>query len=206
MINLVIVDDHTLFRQGLEAILSGKDAFTLTGSYDSGEAFFEHLESVEPDVVLLDISLPDMSGFEVMKKTTELKKNIRFIIISMHNDAVYISKAMKLGAWAYLLKNSSEDVLLDTIKKVIEGKRCFDHISMEGALSMLALESTVKKPSQREQEILSLLAKVMTTKEMANQLFVSTRTIETHRNNLMKKLQVSNTAELIAKAVKLKMV
>ena len=206
MINLVIVDDHTLFRQGLVALLENSDSFQLVGSYDSGEAFMENLEKDEADVVLLDISLPGISGFDVMKNTLELRKDIRFIIISMHNDPVYTSKAIKLGAWAYLLKNASEEILLQTINKVIQGNRSFEHISIEGALSMLALENSVKKPSHREQEVLSLLAKGLTTKEMAIQLFVSTRTIETHRNNLMKKLQVSNTAELIAKAVKLKMI
>ena len=206
MYNIAIVDDHTLFRQGISALLSEQTIFKVDGSFDTGSSFLKAMKEQNFDIVLLDISLPDISGFEVMKLVKKSHKNLRVIMLSMHNDIAYISKSIKLGAYAYLLKNVSEKILIDTINEVINGQKVFDKTQMDNALSVIVLEGEITKPSKREQEVLALVAEGHTTKEIANRLFVSVRTIETHRNNLMRKFQVQNTAELISKALKIKMI
>lgn len=206
MYHIAIVDDHTLFRQGIHSLLESREKLSITGSYANAGDFLADLENRDFDIVLLDISLPDKLGFDVLKEIRQTKKDTRVIMLSMHSDLAYVTKALKMGAYAYVLKNVSESYLIDTIEKVASGVRVFEPDQFDQALDLLALKEEIKKPSNREQEILEYVAQGLTTKEIAEKLFVSVRTVETHRNNLMKKFQVQNTAELIGKAVRLKMI
>lgn len=207
-IKIFIVDDHQLFRGGIISLLSNDEDIEVTGECSSADELFELLETKEaPDIVLIDISMDGMDGLEVIQKSKKKYPNIRFIVLTMHEDGQYIVKAVRNGAYGYLLKNADKSELREAIKSVYFEKKYFNKEISQLMVGNIALEGdSHKKLSERETEILHLVSEGKTTKEIASQLFVSTRTVETHRVNMMKKLHVQNTAELITKAVKLKLI
>lgn len=204
-IKIAIVDDHQLFRDGIYSLLSSNEHFAVIISADNGLAFFQELAKDNlPDVILLDLTMPEMDGFEVLKKLRKDYKTIKAIALSMHDDGNYIMKCARSGAYGYLLKNTDPEELVEAINQVYAGKKYFNKAISDRMINIMAIEgSTTKKLSARETEILSLISKGHTTKEIASQLYLSTRTVETHRVNMMKKLAVKNVAELIKKASQL---
>lgn len=207
MIKIALVDDHQLFREGLGSLLSKHEDFEVDASFDNGSDFIKALEEgYSPSIVLLDLNMPVMSGFEVLEKLKKTYKSVKSIALSMHDDGQYVQKCVRLGAYSYLLKNADESELLLAIHSVIHGKKFFPQNITEIMISNMTLEGKeVKKLSERETEVLQLVTEGKTTKEIAELLFISTRTVETHRNNMMRKLDVSNSAELISKALQLKL-
>lgn len=204
-IKIAIVDDHQLFRDGIHSLLSKYDDFEIVISSENGKDFFEQLKKGSlPDVLLLDLTMPEMNGFEVLDKLKREYPQIRSIAISMHDDGNYIMQSIRGGAYGYLLKNTDEEELLKAIYSVVKGYKYFNQEISQRMIDIMSLEGvTPKKLSPREMKILKLMAKGQTTKEIANELFISTRTVETHRNNMVKKLKVKNTPELINKAAQL---
>lgn len=204
-IKIAIVDDHQLFRDGIYSLLSLNEHFAVILSANNGRSFFEQLAKDNlPDVILLDLTMPEMDGFEVLKRLRKDFKTIKTIALSMHDDGNYIMKCARSGAYGYLLKNTDPDELVAAINQVYAGKKYFSKAISDRMINIMAIEgSTTKKLSARETEILNLIAKGHTTKEIASQLYISTRTVETHRVNMMKKLSVKNVAELIKKASQL---
>jgi DNA-binding NarL/FixJ family response regulator len=204
-IKIAIVDDHMLFMEGLSALLEKQPDFEVAGKFESGPSLFDALDTnFSPDIILLDLTMPDMSGFEVLKKLKKRKNSPAVIAISMHEDGNYISRCVRLGAKGYLLKNTAEKELIEAIYKVQSGLKYFnddisalliDHMSLEG--------SNPQRLSNKESEVLHMIADGLTSKEIASKLYISVRTVETHRMNILKKLEVKNTAELIKKATKL---
>lgn len=204
-IKIAIVDDHMLFMEGLSALLQKQPDFEVTGKFEGGQALLDTLDGgFMPDIVLLDLTMPEMSGFEVLKALKKRKNSPSVIAISMHEDGNYVSRCVRLGAKAYLLKNTEEKELVEAIYKVQSGQKYFnddisalliDHMSLEG--------NNPQKLSNKESEILQMIAEGLTSKEIASNLYISVRTVETHRMNILKKLDVKNTAELIKKATRL---
>lgn len=207
-IKLIIADDHELFRNGLAELLRKHDDIKIVKSVADGLELMKLINNqFEADIVLLDITMPNMDGFEVLKELKALDTTIKPIVISMHNDGNYIAKCAKLGAYGYLLKNTDESELILAIRSVTKGKKYFSAEISEKMINFMATQSISENIlSNKETEVLGLLAKGLTTKEIANQLFVSSRTIETHRANILKKLEVKNTAELIKKAAKMNLI
>jgi DNA-binding NarL/FixJ family response regulator len=207
MIKIAIVDDHKLFRDGISSMLTRNEDFEIIISASDGMDFFKSLDKKNlPDVLLLDITMPGMDGFEVLKRVRKYPA-IKTIALSMHDDGNYIMKCVKSGAYGYLLKNTDEDELIKAIFSVYREKKYFNKEISNRMINIMALEGTqLKKLSKKEAEILKLISEGLTTKEIAERLFVSTRTVETHRANMMKKLSVKNTAELIKKAVQLNLI
>ncbi len=207
-IRVAIVDDHLLFRNGVEALLTTSGEFEVVINEGSGAAFLQKLEEGDvPSVVLLDLTMPEMSGFEVMKTLSDKYPGVKYIALSMHDDGNYIVKCVREGAHGYLLKNTDEEELMEAIKSVAGGKKYFNKTVSEQMIGIMALEgSDPKKLSPKEQEVLQFISEGSTTKEIAQKLFISTRTVETHRVNMMKKLAVKNTAELIKKAAQLSII
>ncbi|HJS01233.1 MAG TPA: response regulator transcription factor [Flavobacterium sp.] len=207
-IKLIIADDHELFRNGLAELLRKHDDIKIVKSVADGLAFMELVKtSFDADIVLLDITMPNMDGFEVLKELKALNSNIKPIVISMHDDGNYIAKCAKMGAYGYLLKNTDESELILAIRSVTMGKKYFSAEISEKMINFMSTQSISENIlSNKETEVLGLIAKGLTTKEIATQLFVSSRTIETHRANILKKLEVKNTAELIKKATKMNLV
>jgi DNA-binding NarL/FixJ family response regulator len=145
--------------------------------------------------------MPDMDGFEVLDVLTKNKTAIKPIMISMFDDGNYIAKCAKNRAYSYLLKNTDEFELLKAIRIVAKGKKYFNQAISEKMINFMSTQHTsIKKLSNKESEILILIGKGLTTKDIASKLFISTRTVETHRANILKKLEVKNTASLIKKA------
>jgi DNA-binding NarL/FixJ family response regulator len=203
-IKLAIADDHELFRNGLKELLKKHNDVEVVTCVGDGKEFLEVLKkNPSLDIVLLDITMPNMDGFEVLNQIKNINTSIKPIIISMHDEGNYIAKCAKKGAYSYLLKNTDQDELIKVIRMVSEGKKYFSPKISEKMINYMS-EQTIGENilSKKEQEVLELISKGLTTKEIALKLFVSSRTIETHRSNIIKKLEVKNTAELIKKASK----
>lgn len=207
-IKLVIADDHELFRKGLAELLRKHDGIKIVKSVADGLEFMALVNSpFEADIVLLDIAMPNMDGFQVLKELKNSNSDIKPIVISMHNDGNYIAKCAKMGAYGYLLKNTDEDELILAIRTVGNGKKYFGAEISEKMINFMSTQSISENVlSNKETEVLGLIAKGLTTKEIAAKLFVSSRTIETHRANILKKLEVKNSAELIKKATKMNLI
>ncbi|MCR8667240.1 response regulator transcription factor [Aestuariibaculum sp. M13] len=207
-IRLIIADDHELFRNGLTELLKKYDDVTVVKSVADGKEFMKTIEEYDDiDIVLLDITMPNMDGFQVLKKMKSLNTKIKPVIISMHNDGNYIAKCAKSGAYGYLLKNTDQEELIKVIRIVNQGNKYFSPSITEKMINFMSVQNVSENVlSKKEKEVLGLIAEGLTTKEIAAQLFVSSRTIETHRANVLKKLEVKNTAELIKKATQLNLI
>jgi DNA-binding NarL/FixJ family response regulator len=207
-IKLIIADDHELFRNGLAELLRKHDDIKIVKSVADGLELMELVNSqFEADIVLLDITMPNRDGFEVLKELKALNSSLKPIVISMHDDGNYIAKCAKMGAYGYLLKNTDESELIVAIRSVANGKKYFSAEISEKMINFMSEQSISENIlSNKETEVLGLIAKGLTTKEIATKLFVSSRTIETHRANILKKLEVKNTAELIKKAAKMNLI
>ena len=206
-IKIIILDDHKLFREGIASILSNYEEIDVIGEASSGFELYEMLRNTHPNVLLIDISLPQDNGLNIIKEVRENYPAIKSIVLTMHEEGQYVVKAVRNGAYGYLLKNTDEGELLQAIKQVFFGKKYFNREISELMIGNMALEGeSNKKLSNRETEVLQLVSEGKTTKEIANELYVSTRTVETHRMNLLKKLKVQNTAELIRKATALRLI
>lgn len=207
-IKLIIADDHELFRNGLVELLKKHDDIRIVKSVADGFEFINVIkEEVDADIVLLDLTMPKMDGFEVLKQLKNLNANIKPIIISMHTVGNYIAKCARMGAYSYLLKNTDESELIFAIRTVHKGKKYFSSEISEKMINFMSAQSVSENVlSKKETEVLGLISKGLTTKEIAAKLFVSSRTIETHRTNILKKFEVKNTAELIKKATEINLI
>ncbi|GGF78353.1 response regulator [Wenyingzhuangia marina] len=206
-INLIVADDHQLFRDGLTALLNKHDFLNVLTNVEDGLELINVLkEGMIPDIILLDLSMPNMNGFEVLKTLRKKYKDIKAIAISMHDDGNYIAKCAQNGAYGYLLKNTDEEEVLDAIKQVYNGHKYYNQELSKKMIDSMAEVKSIKKLTKKESEILELLSKGLTTKEIASKLYISTRTVETHRSNMLKKLEVKNTVELINKASSLNLI
>ena len=201
-IKLIIADDHKLFREGLTELLRKYSDIKIIKSVADGFEFMQMAKSqLDADIVLLDITMPNMDGFQVLKELKAIASPIKPIVISMYNDGNYIAKCAKMGAYGYLLKNTDEAELLLAIRTVSKGKKYFNAEISERMINFIATQSISENVlSNKETEVLGLISKGLTTNEIAAKLFVSSRTIETHRANILKKLEVKNSAELIKRA------
>ncbi|WP_420575898.1 response regulator [Ekhidna sp.] len=206
-IRVIVVDDHQLFREGIISLLDKNEDLEVVGEASSAENLFGLLASTDPHIVLIDITMPGMNGLEAIEDAREKYPNVRFIVLTMHAEGQYVVKAVRNGAFGYLIKNADENELIQAIKNVADGKKHFNDEISQLMIGNMAIEGeSHKKLSDREMEVLTLVSEGQTTKEIADQLFVSARTVETHRVNMMKKLKVQNTAELIKKAAHLKLI
>lgn len=206
-IKVIIVDDHKLFREGIISILSDHEDISIIGEATCREELMALLKEKKPNVLLIDISLPQENGLEIIKELKDKRSNIKSIVLTMHEEGQYVVKAVRSGAYGYLLKNTDEQELMEAITTVFSGKKYFNQQISELMIGNMAIEGeSNKKLSKRESEVLALVSEGKTTKEIATELSVSTRTVETHRMNLLKKLNVQNTAELIKKATTLQLI
>jgi DNA-binding NarL/FixJ family response regulator len=188
--------------------LQKDDSFDVVGEAADGNELLALLEQKNVDVALVDISMPGASGQEVIVQAKQLSPTTRFIMLTMHDEGQYVVKSVRNGAHGYLLKNVDENELKVAIKDVFAGKKYFNrHITELMINNMGVVESEPENElTPRELEVLKMVSEGKITKEIASQLSVSTRTIETHRVNMMKKLGVQNSAELIKKAAKMNLI
>jgi two-component system, NarL family, response regulator NreC len=208
-IRILLADDHTVMRRGLRLLLESQPGFSVVAEASDGRQAVEQAEAAQPDVAVLDIAMPNLSGIEAAQRITAALPNVAVVILSMHSDEGYVLRALKVGAKGYLLKDSAEGDLIDAIKAVHQGKTFFSP-----EISKMLVEDYVREIrtrgaedsydllTSREREILQLLAERKSNKEIAQFLNLSPYTVETHRRNLQEKLNLHSFAELILYAVR----
>jgi len=213
-IQVLLVDDHTIVRNGLRSILENTDQVEVIGEASNGEEALEKIPLLKPQIILVDISMPGISGIELIKRVTKQWTNIRPIILSMHNDDAYILKSVEAGAYGYLLKDATRDEMLTALHAVKNGEKYFNasvaSVIVNGYLSQVhkvekATESRKTLLSKKEREVLRLLVEGMSSRQIADQLDLSVRTVDNHRANMMRRLQVHNAAELVKLALEEKL-
>jgi two-component system response regulator NreC len=208
-IRILLADDHTVMRNGLRLLLERQPNLTVVGEASDGRETVRAAESVSPDVVVMDIAMPNLNGIEAARQITAARPQTAIVILSMHSDESYVIRALKAGARAYLLKDSAEGDLIAAIHAISEGKSFFSpaisRILVEDYMRQLEqkhVEDTYELLTAREREILQLLAEGKTNKEVASMLNLSVYTVETHRTHILQKLNLHNVPELILYAVR----
>lgn len=209
---ILIVDDHPFLREGLKAIISCDTRYEIVGEAGTGREAIRMVRDQRPDLVLLDIALPDQSGIELTHEIKGISSKTFILIISMHSKVDYIVKAFQAGAAGYIVKDSAAERLLQGIDSVLKGEYFLDS-SVSYKVVKKLMQSPEKKTkitdgaydtlTSREQEIMVLLSEGLSAKEVAERLFISPKTAENHRNNIMRKLGLHSNHELIRYAVKL---
>jgi DNA-binding NarL/FixJ family response regulator len=208
-IRILLADDHTVMRNGLRLLLERQPNLTVVGEASDGRETVRAAEAVSPDVVVMDIAMPNLNGIEAARQITSARPETAIVILSMHSDESYVIRALKAGARAYLLKDSAEGDLIAAIHAITEGKSFFSpaisRILVEDYMRQLEqrhVEDTYELLTAREREILQLLAEGKSNKEAAAMLNLSTYTVETHRTHILQKLNLHNVPELILYAVR----
>jgi DNA-binding NarL/FixJ family response regulator len=204
-ISLIIVDDHQVLIDGLKTIFDTIPDMECLGTASSGKEALALLEQMQPDVVLLDINLPDISGIELCSSIRNQYPSIKIIGLSMYSRGKIIQKMIKKGAHGYLLKNASQNEIQTAIQTVMSGENYFSPHVFETLMKFnLGLDkdkpSFIPELTRREKEILQMISMEHTTQEIANQLYVSVNTVETHRRNLLLKMGARNAVGLIKAA------
>lgn len=210
---VILADDHGVVRKGLMFLLSGEPSIAVVGEASNGREAVQLAESSEADVAILDIAMPFLSGIEAAAQITRKNPRTGVIMLSMHSDEEFILRALSAGARGYLLKDAAEQDLVRAVRTVAEGRPFFSpaitQILLEDHMRRLQqsnVQDTYDLLTEREKELLYLLAQGKTNKEAATIMDVSVSTVETHRTNLMQKLNLHNTAEIVLYAVRKKLI
>lgn len=201
-INVLLTDDHQLIIDGLKSLLKDQEDINVSAEANNGREALQILSFLPIDVVLMDIDMPVMNGIETLKEIKKQHPVVKVIILSMHNESGMIKSLIDLGANGYLLKSCSQDEVLSAIRKVAAGQSSFSTDVTMALLNPTHHEQKTEILTERETEILKLIAAGFSNKEIGDKLFISHRTVDTHRTNLMKKLSVNNIAGLISYAIK----
>ncbi|MEL7003104.1 MAG: response regulator transcription factor [Bacteroidota bacterium] len=205
MIKVAILDDHEMVLQGLKIMLEDSMEIEVIATYNKANLLIESIENEFPDILLLDINLPDANGIELCKKLLTQYKELSIIGVSNYSDTGFIKNMIRNGAKGYLLKNTKKVELVQAILEVSRGKVYLPDgikdILLNESLGQQSNTAFVPKLTRREKEVLTLIAEECTNTEIADQLCISIKTVESHRNNLIQKLNVRNTAGLIRTAM-----
>lgn len=205
MIKLLVADDHTMFVDGIESILKAEEDLKVIGKCYDGPAVLAFVKENPTDIVLLDVNLPGMNGLEVCKTLAHDFPDVKVLAISMFNEESFVTEILNHGAKGYILKNTGRDELLKAIRTIFEGKSYFSkevtETIMKGLMNQRKAStrnsSFIPKLSRREKEVLKLIAQEFTTQEIADNLFISLKTVESHRSSLLSKLNARNSAGLV---------
>ena len=212
--SVIIIDDHSMFREGIRSILE-RDEFIVIGDASYGSEGLQKTKMLKPDVVLVDISLPDQNGLKLTRQITDLLPETHVIILSMHSKIDYIAEAFKAGAKGYVVKESAGDKLLQALKAVVKGEHFLDSSISAMVVKKLTgisikeskhIANDYEKLTNREQEVLGLLAEGFSVKEISEKIFISQKTVENHRASIMRKLHIRTPVEIVRYAAKLGLV
>jgi len=202
---IYLLDDHKIVRDGLKSIFAGSEAYEIVGEESHPNSFLEKLPTLQLDILILDISLPEMSGLALISKVKAMRPEVQIVMLSMHDGQEYVLKSFKEGANAYLPKNIEAGELIEALNQVrAKGSYYPNQISPTDSVATDTDNGEVLTP--REKEVLTGIAQGMSSKEIALSKGLSPRTIEAHRLNIMKKLGTSNVAETMTLALKLKLI
>ncbi|BBO86080.1 DNA-binding response regulator [Desulfosarcina ovata subsp. sediminis] len=210
--SILIIDDHPLFREGLKSIIAGDRYFSVEGEAGDARNGFVMAKKIKPDVALVDVSLPDESGMQLTRRIREALPDTRVMIISMHSKIDYIVEAFQAGATGYVVKESAAGRLIQGLRSVTEGEYYLDssisHEVVERLMRAPVREARVSdndygRLTPREQEIMRMLAEGLSKSAIAERLCISIKTVENHRSNIMKKLDLHSAMDLVRYAAKL---
>lgn len=203
-VKVFIVDDHYMIVEGIHSLLQNEKSIEWAGHASTATSCLAFLQHQLPDVILMDISLPDKSGIELCKEVRDKYPSVFIIGLSTFNQQSFIQKMMDNGASGYVLKNATQEELLEAIQTVLKGKTYF---SEEAAQSLRKnLDAGIPVLTRREKEVLELIAEGMTNNEIAQKIFISPSTVDTHRKNLLAKLNARNTAALVKMALQYQLI
>lgn len=205
-VRIVLADDHPLIRAGFRTLLGKSETVEIIGEAADGKELIEMIQQIQPDIILMDISMPIINGLDAISQIAGKYPSVKFIILTMHEEREYILQALKAGVSGYLLKNVDRLELETAIDTINRGGKYFSPV-VTTVLADAAIKPDVTDTTEltpREREVLVLVSKGNSTKQIADVLKISIRTVESHRINMLKKMKVNNTAELIKKATELK--
>ena len=194
-IQLLLADDHTMFVQGLKSLLG--DEFDLLGTASNGKELVELATRLHPEVILVDISMPVLNGFDAVRKLKENGSEAKVIFLTMHDDAALLAEAFRCGASGYILKHSAGEELANAIREVAQGNKYISPLIANLPADVMAGRPHRISITPRQREVLELIGRGLTMKEIAAELNISTRTAESHKYEMMQSLGVETTAELI---------
>jgi DNA-binding NarL/FixJ family response regulator len=206
-VRILIADDHPIFIDGIKSLIEGIDGFKVVDSAENGQLAIDKINDCQPDIILMDINMPVMDGVEATRVVKELHPKVKVIMLTMHDEIRLIKDVLEIGARGYILKNIGRDDLIKALETVSSGKPYLDPAVQEKMIHSLSGHDVETKDepnaelvnsiTQREMEILQLIALGNTSGDIAKKLFISKNTVETHRKNLLGKLNVNNTAALL---------
>jgi DNA-binding NarL/FixJ family response regulator len=211
-IRIFLADDHVILREGLRYILNTVPDYQVIGESGDGREALEKIEKLKPDVVILDISMPTMTGIEVSRQLRKYHPEIKIIVLSRHDNEEYVNQLMKYGIHGYILKDNASDDLLKAIAEVLNGNMYLspritkniieDYLANKKCGIQQGADSIFSKLSIREIEILKLIAEGKSNNQIASLIFISDKTVKVHRANIMKKMGVHKATDLVKVAIK----
>jgi DNA-binding NarL/FixJ family response regulator len=214
MVKIYLVEDHHIVRYGIKSLLELNSEFQIVGESDNAEDVLTELPKAQPDLVITDITLEGMDGIELTKKIRKATNGaVKVLVLSMHADELYINNCFEAGANGYLLKDFKKNELYSAIERIMKGEKFISR-----SVSQILADNFINKEysnvganpkleiTKREKEIIEHISQGLSNKEIAEKLFVSISTVDAHRYNILKKLEVKNTAEMITKAIKNKII
>lgn len=213
-IRVLLADDHRIFRDGIASMFRGSEEITIAGMASNGVEVLGMLEAIKPEVIILDISMPVMGGFELLKRIRNIENRPQVLILSMYSDIAYVTEALAAGANGYVCKeDTSKDELTEAVTSIISGETYFGKsVKQQLEKQFVAGATSVEKPngaqpgpevlSKRETEVLRMVMEGLSNQEIADATYVSIRTVETHKTNIMTKLNLKNTVELVKYVIK----
>jgi two-component system, NarL family, response regulator NreC len=208
---ILICDDHTLFVEGIKAMLRNESSLEIVGEARDGRQAVELVKELKPDLLLMDVSMPDMNGFDATQRVHELDPNIKVLILTMHDEEELVARCLEAGAAGYIIKDAPASQLLYAIEMVKKGERYLSPVVLKQVVAGYVKNSNVPQTSYdrlspREREVLKLLAEGLSVKEIATRLNLSVKTVDVHKTNLMKKIDVHDRTELIKYAIRQKLI
>ncbi len=202
VVRLLLVDDHAVVREGLERIFAKSGAVEVIGSVSTGEEAVKVAGTLAPDMVLLDMSLPGMHGLEVLAALQQMREPPRVLVLTVHDDDDVVLRAVRGGAQGFLLKTATRDELLSAVRRVAAGGQSFDEVVVRALLRRDQREVLCSLFTERELDVLRLVATGKTNKEIASQLYISLDTVKGHLETVYRKLDVSDRAHAVAVAIR----
>ena len=205
-IRLLLADDHPLIREGFRSLLNKNERFEIVGIAENGKELIELAGKELPDIILSDISMPVINGMEAIEQIRNLYPSIKSVVLTMHEEREYVINALRIGVQGYIIKNVERFDLEKAIITIFEGGKYFSPIVTNILAESVARPEpqAISELTPREKEVLELVAQGHSTKQIADKLGIGTRTVESHRVNMLKKMKVNNTAELVRKAIEMK--
>ena len=206
-IKVFVADDHKIFREGLKTLLEMKIGVEIVGEASDGREALREIIHLKPDIVIMDISMPNLNGIDATHQIVSANPNIKVMILSMHKDESFVKEALKAGAIGYMIKDGAFSELLDAIKTIMAGKiylsPTLNEIIVKGFVDKLRVENlnSLSVLTSREREVLQLIAEGKSTSQIGDIMCISIKTVETHRQNIMKKLNINTVAGLVKYAI-----